>query len=107
MKRGSIFINVGRADIIDQYALYDALKSGHLFGAGLDVWWNYPKGKEARKHTFPSDAPLHELTNLVMSPHRAAAVQDWQEGSFIDTAKTINAIAKGKSRNEVDPTKGY
>lgn len=107
MKSGSILINVGRADVIDQHALYGALKSKHLFGAGLDVWWNYPKGKESRKNTFPSDAPLHELNNLVMSPHRAAAVQNWQEGSFLDTAKTINTIARGESRNEVDPNKGY
>lgn len=107
MKPGSILVNVGRGEVIDQHALYRALKSQQLFGAGIDVWWNYPKGKEARKNTLPADAALHELSNIVMSPHRAAAIQNWEDGSFFDTAKTLNALVRGQSRNQVDPQRGY
>ena len=107
MKPGGIVVNVGRGDVIDQHALYDALKSGHLFGAGIDVWWNYPEGEEARAHTYPSEVPLHELENVVMSPHRANQAQDWQLASLKDVSKTLNAIAKGKTRNLVEVERGY
>ena len=107
MRPGSILINVGRGDVINQYALYDALESGHLFGAGIDVWWTYPKGEDTKKNTPPSEAPLHTLTNLVMSPHRAAQYQDWELTSLKDVAKTLNAIAKGDIRNLVKVDKGY
>jgi len=107
MKPGSIVVNVGRGDVIDQHALYDALKSEHLFGAGIDVWWNYPEGEEARANTLPSDAPLHELENVVLSPHRANQAQDWQLASLKDVSKTLNAIARGEKRNVVEVERGY
>lgn len=107
IKPNSILINVGRGDTIDQHALYNALKNKQLHAAGIDVWWNYPKGKEARQNTYPADAPLHELPNIIMSPHRASNTQSTQEASFKDVIKTLNAIAKGETRNLVDPTKGY
>ncbi len=107
MKPNSILVNVGRGKVIDQYALYDALKSGHLLAAGIDVWWNYPKSKEAREQTFPADAPLHELPNIIMSPHRANQTQGENLVRLGDIAKTINAIAKGKTRNVVDVEQGY
>lgn len=68
---GSILINVGRAEIVDQHALYDALVSGHLHSAGLDVWYAYPRTKEDRSHTYPGEAKLWELPNVVLSPHRS------------------------------------
>ncbi|CAN5899539.1 2-hydroxyacid dehydrogenase [soil metagenome] len=107
LKPGGILVNVGRGDVIDQHALYEALKSGHLFAAGLDVWWNYPKEKEDRAHTPPADAPFFELSNVVMSPHRANQVQGWAFESLKDVAQTLNALVKGEERNRVDPDKGY
>jgi phosphoglycerate dehydrogenase-like enzyme len=107
MKPDSILVNVGRGKVIDQYALYDALKNNHLFAAGLDVWWNYPATKEARANTFPSDAPLHELPNVVMSPHRANQTLTEEQVRLEDIAKTIQAIVKGEARNLVDVERGY
>lgn len=107
MKPNSILVNVGRGKVIDQYALYDSLKSNHLLAAGIDVWWNYPESKEARANTLPSDAPLHELPNIIMSPHRANQTMGEEEARLEDIAKTINAIAKGEVRNLVDVEKGY
>ncbi len=107
LKPGAILVNVGRGDVVDQHALYEALKSGHLFAAGLDVWWNYPKDEAERAHTLPADAPLHELPNLVMSPHRANQVRGWELASLKDVAQTLNALARGEERNRVDPSKGY
>lgn len=107
MKPGSILVNVGRGKVIDQYALYDALKSNHLLAAGIDVWWNYPKDKEARANTLPSDAPLHELPNIVMSPHRANQTAGEEQVRLEDIAKTVKAIVKGETRNLVDVQQGY
>jgi phosphoglycerate dehydrogenase-like enzyme len=107
MKPNSILVNVGRGKVIDQYALYDALKSKHLLAAGIDVWWNYPKNKNVREQTFPSDAPLHELPNIIMSPHRANQTLGEEQARLEDIAKTIQAIAQGETRNLVDVQRGY
>ncbi len=107
MKPNSILVNVGRGKVIDQYALYDALTSKHLLAAGIDVWWNYPEDQEARAHTFPSGAPLHELPNVVMSPHRANQTMGEEQVRLEDIAQTIQAIARGEKRNVVDVERGY
>ena len=106
MRTGSILVNVGRGDVVEEAALFEALRSRKLFGAGLDVWWTYPK-KGERERTLPSSLPFHDLDNVVMSPHRANEVQGWHEASFRDVAETLNAIARGESRNRVEPSRGY
>jgi D-3-phosphoglycerate dehydrogenase / 2-oxoglutarate reductase len=60
MRKGAILINLGRGEMIDEEALRDALVSGHLFGAGLDVY-----------RTEPYDGPLCGLDNVVLTPHAA------------------------------------
>ncbi len=66
-------INVARAEICDEQALYRALASGRLAGAALDVWYRYPISAGA---TMPAAQPFHELSNVVMTPH----VSGWTEG---------------------------
>ncbi len=61
-------VNVGRGRTIDERALYEALKEGRIKGAGIEVWYNYPKNKG---EAMPSEYPFHELKNVVMSPHIA------------------------------------
>lgn len=106
MKPDAVLVNVGRGDVIVQEALYDALKSGQLKAAGIDVWWNYPN-RNSKPPTYPADVPLHELDNIIMSPHRANLVNNWQEDSFTDAIKTLEAIVRGDNRNQVDVTRGY
>ena len=107
MKPDAILINVGRGDLIDQYALYTCMSEGHLFAAGLDVWWNYPTFGQADPNVKAADVPLADLANVVMSPHRASLVENWQFESFVDVAKTLNALANGKERNRVNLEAGY
>lgn len=67
MKKGSYLINAARGAIVDETALVDALRSGHLAGAGLDVFEVEP---------LPLHSPLRSLDNVVLAPHRAGATLD-------------------------------
>jgi phosphoglycerate dehydrogenase-like enzyme len=60
MKRGAYFVNVGRGKVVDEGALVEALKSGHLSGAALDVFEEEP---------LPEESLLWKLPNVIVSPH--------------------------------------
>ena len=108
LPQGATIVNIGRGPIIDEWALYEALKSRKLNGAGLDVWWNYPQDESSRAYTYPSNAPLHELDNLVMSPHRAGSVIDRTPIWSAALAEILNAFARGEEvPNRVDAQAGY
>lgn len=95
MPPGSILVNVGRGAIVEQSALYHALKDGHLRAAGIDVWYNYPMHKKDRRNTPPADFPFGELDNIVMSPHRASFTTDSETVRMQHLAPLLNAIAAG------------
>jgi phosphoglycerate dehydrogenase-like enzyme len=63
MRPGAILVNVGRGGVVDEAALVEALRSGHLRGAALDVFAEEP---------LPPESPLWELENAIVSPHTAA-----------------------------------
>lgn len=105
---GSVLVNVGRGSIIDQAALYTALKVGPLRAAGLDVWYNYPADEAAHTHTFPGDYPFHELENLVLSPHRGGDTDEIETLRMQALAELLNAAAAGQPvPNRVDLALGY
>jgi phosphoglycerate dehydrogenase-like enzyme len=108
MKPGGLLVNVGRGRIIDQGALYQALKDGTLGAAGLDVWYNYPQELEERQNTPPADFPFHELNNVVMSPHRGGASQETESLRMQHLAYLLNALIEDESAvNPVDVSAGY
>jgi len=108
LPRGSVLVNIGRGPIVDQHALYDALNSGQLAAAGLDVWYNYPTDEASRTHTPPADVPFHELENIVMSPHRGGASDETEPLRMRALADLINAAARGDPLpNRVDVEAGY
>lgn len=87
MKPSAIFINTSRGPIVDQEALYDALKTGKIYSAGLDVCTPEP---------IPLDSPLLTLPNLVMLPHIGSAdIETRTEMSRI-TAANILAGLRGE-----------
>jgi len=104
----AILVNVGRGPVVDQAALYHALKDGRLHSAGIDVWYNYPQDEESRSNTPPADFPFHELENVVMSPHRGGGAMDVEVLRMRHLARLLNAAANGEPiPNRVDLTQGY
>ena len=104
----AILVNVSRGNVVKQDALYSALKEREIYGAGLDVWYNYPADKESRSNTPPGDYPFHELDNIVFSPHRAGLVRETETLRMKALAGLLNASAKGKRiTNEVNIDLGY
>jgi phosphoglycerate dehydrogenase-like enzyme len=63
LPKGAVLINIGRGAVIDETALIEALRSGHLGGAALDVFAEEP---------LPPDSPLWDLPNVLISPHSAS-----------------------------------
>jgi phosphoglycerate dehydrogenase-like enzyme len=93
LKPTAILINVGRAEICEEVALYQTLVSGRIAGAALDVWYRYPSTRET---SLPATQPFHTLDNVMMTPH----VSGWTEG-MLDTrarliAENIARIARGE-----------
>ena len=104
---GALVVNVGRAAVFDEDALYEALEVGHLGGAALDVWYRYPDGKEAARATLPATRPFWELPHVLMSPHRADASDESASARVRDVCATIAALARGEERSPIDVEAGY
>ena len=104
----AILVNAGRAAIVNEAALYEALASGQLHGAGLDVWYNYPQDEAARERTFPGERPFHQLENVLLSPHRTGLVAETEPLRLAALAELLNAAAEGNPLpNAIDLTRGY
>ncbi len=108
LPKAAVLVNIGRGKIVDEGALYGALKDGRLHAAGLDVWYNYPKDEAARKNTPPANYPFHELDNVVMSPHRGGATMDTHPLRMEHLARLINSAVQGEEiPNQIDMKRGY
>jgi D-3-phosphoglycerate dehydrogenase len=93
MRPGSVFLNLSRGSIIDVQALKDALVSGHLSGAGVDVFEWEPK---RRGDGF--DCPLRDLRNVILTPHVGGSTEEAQEaiGQFV-SAKLRDYVFTGST----------
>lgn len=108
MKRSAVLVNVSRGPVVDEEALFDALKSRAIGAAGIDVWYVYPKGEGAVKATLPAHQPFHELDNLVMSPHRASYTERMHREQWDDAVESIQRLARGEGvKYRVDLDEGY
>lgn len=108
LPEGAALINVGRGRLVDQHALYDLCASGLLAGAGLDVWWNYPRDVAARAETLPADVPFHMLDNVVLSPHRAGLTVETEALRAEHVAHVLRQLARGEEADHrVDLGVGY
>ena len=104
----AVLVNIGRGAIVEQRALFEALQTGALAAAGMDVWYNYPSDVDSRAHTPPADYPFHELDNVVMSPHRAGHSEETETLRMQALAALLNAAARGGPvPNRVNVEAGY
>ena len=87
IKRGAFLINIARGRIVDPEALHQALVSGHLAGAALDVMWNEP--------CDPAD-PLLALENVIVTPHIAAPTYESEKASARVVVENIRRVAAGR-----------
>jgi D-3-phosphoglycerate dehydrogenase / 2-oxoglutarate reductase len=91
---GVRIINCARGGLIDERALADAIRAGHVAGAALDVFETEP---------LPADSPLREFPNVVLTPHLGASTAEAQESVGIEIAQSIRAaLLEGTIRNAVN-----
>lgn len=94
MKDGVRVFNCARGGIIKETALVEALKSGKVKAAGLDVYEHEP---------LAADSPLRQFPNLVMTPHLGASTKEAQESCGIEVAEVISdALSGGAIRNSLN-----
>jgi phosphoglycerate dehydrogenase-like enzyme len=86
MKKGSVLINTARGGLVDQEALIEALRSGHLGGAGLDVYVDEPVSR---------NEALLALDNVVVTPHVAWISTGTFDRSFVAAAENCRRVAAG------------
>lgn len=99
MKPGALLINVARAAIVDEDALYDALKDGRLGGAALDVWWQYPTPAEPERR--PSRRPFHELPNVLITPHSSSSTEATADRRWSVVAANLDRFARGEKLENI------
>jgi phosphoglycerate dehydrogenase-like enzyme len=99
MKPGALLINVARARIVDEDALYAALKDGHLGAAALDVWWQYPTPAEPERR--PSRRPFHELPNVLITPHSSSSSGATADRRWSVVAANLDRFARGEPLENV------
>ncbi|MGH6942917.1 MAG: 2-hydroxyacid dehydrogenase [Geminicoccaceae bacterium] len=102
MRPDAVLINVARGPVVDEDALYEALRQRRIAGAVLDVWYRY--ARPGAPGLRPSRHPFHELDNVVMTPHCSG----WTEGliprRFAVVADNIERLLDGRTlRNQVWP----
>ncbi len=99
--KGKFLISVGRALIIDEHALYRAIKEGILAGAAIDVWYNYPKSRD--EVALPSVYPIHTFKNVVISPHVGGFTVEGQTSMIDETIENIKSyLTVGVPLSKVD-----
>lgn len=97
MKSGAYLINTARAEIVDQAALVDALRSGRIAGAGIDVYEAEP---------LAADHPLRGIESAILMPHHGYVVEQNYRNFYSAAVRNIAAWLDGRILNQVTETTG-
>lgn len=99
LKPGAILINLSRGGIVEEQALAEALASGRLGGAALDVFAQEP---------LPPESPFWQAENVILTPHSAAIFEGWENACADLFCDNIERWRQGVPLiNQVDPRRGY
>jgi phosphoglycerate dehydrogenase-like enzyme len=99
MKRGAVLINIARGSIVDEPALIDAMQSGHLRGAALDVVAAEP---------LSPGSPLWDMPNVLITPHSMSTATDENERLTALFCENLGLYVSGQPlRNVIDKMRGY
>jgi phosphoglycerate dehydrogenase-like enzyme len=93
MRPEAYLVNVARGPLVEEAALFEALRQRKIAGAALDVWYIYP---EDERPTLPASHPFHELDNVILTPHHSGVAEETFDGRAHDVAENINRLAGGR-----------
>ena len=93
MRPSAFLINIARGQIVDEDAIYSALRDRTIGGAALDVWWQYPDAAEPERRG--SRHPFHELPNVIATPHNSGWTSGMVERRWSEIADNINRFVRG------------
>ena len=92
MKPSAILVNVSRAAIVDERALYEHLRDHAEFCAGIDTWWHEP-GADSR---FTSEYPFFDMLNMIGSPHNSGVVPGALQFGARKAAENVRRFLRGE-----------
>ena len=94
MRPSAFLINIARGQIVDEDAIYSALRDRTIGGAALDVWWQYPNTAEPTRRG--SRHPFHELPNVIATPHNSGWTDGMVERRWNEIADNLNRFVRGE-----------
>lgn len=93
-----VLVNVARGPVVDEHALYAALRDRTIHGAAIDVWYSYPGADGVAR---PAAEPFHELDDVLMTPHLSGVTRQTFLGRVQDIADNITRLAEGRALERV------
>ncbi len=102
MKPEAFLINIARGQIVDEDALYAALRDRKIGGAAIDVWWQYPTAAEPNRRG--SRHPFHELLNVIVTPHNSGWTSGMVRRRWDEVAENLNRFMRGEPLINIVPT---
>jgi len=93
LRPSAFVINIARGQVIDEDAIYAALRDRRIGGAALDVWWRYPDAAEPERRG--SRHPFHELPNVIVTPHNSGWTQGMVRRRWDEIADNLRRFAAG------------
>jgi phosphoglycerate dehydrogenase-like enzyme len=94
LKPSAFLVNIARGPVIDEDALWAALRDGRIAGAALDVWWQYPDAAEPGRRG--SRHPFHELPNVIVTPHNSGWTEGTGQRRIAEIADNLNRFVRGE-----------
>ena len=91
-------VNVARGPVVDETALYEALKDRRIAGAAIDVWYQYP-GTDGRGE--PATKPFDRLDNIIMTPHSSGVTAETFRGRAREIAENITRLSTNQPLKNV------